>query len=153
MYKKLLEIKKEIGTVKKDSVNPFLKNKYVDINSLLEQITPLFDKYGLGLFQPLSNIDGRPALRTIVTDNDKEIINDVITLPDLQDSQKMGGAITYYRRYSILSLLGLGAEDDDGNTASSKSDTSEKTGYVKVADRKAYEKKNRKAFENGESAF
>jgi hypothetical protein len=134
MYKKLLEIQKEIGTVKKDSVNPFLKNKYVDINSLLEQVKPLFDKYGLGLFQPLSNVNGRPALRTIVTDNDKEIINDVITLPDLQDSQKMGGAITYYRRYSILSLLGLGAEDDDGNYASKPTIKEKAKQAVKVAE-------------------
>jgi hypothetical protein len=32
----------------------------------------------------------------------------------------MGSAITYYRRYSLQSLLALQAEDDDGNLASKK---------------------------------
>jgi hypothetical protein len=39
-----------------------------------------------------------------------------MVLPNLQDPQKLGSAITYYRRY-IYSLLGLQAEDD-GNKAS-----------------------------------
>ena len=29
----------------------------------------------------------------------------------------MGSAITYYRRYTLQSLLGLSADDDDGNMA------------------------------------
>jgi hypothetical protein len=36
----------------------------------------------------------------------------------LNDPQKMGSMITYYRRYTLQSLLGLQAEDDDGNAAS-----------------------------------
>ena len=39
-------------------------------------------------------------------------------LPNLQDPQKLGSAITYFRRYTLQSLLGLQAEDDDGNKAS-----------------------------------
>ena len=42
-------------------------------------------------------------------------------LPDIQDPQKLGSCITYYRRYTLASLLGLQAEDDDGNAASGKS--------------------------------
>ena len=38
-----------------------------------------------------------------------------IDLPNIQDPQKLGSAITYYRRYTLQSLLGLQAEDDDGN--------------------------------------
>jgi hypothetical protein len=40
-----------------------------------------------------------------------------MSLPNIQDPQKLGSAITYYRRYTLQSLLGLQAEDDDGNTA------------------------------------
>jgi hypothetical protein len=39
-------------------------------------------------------------------------------LPSIQDPQKIGSAITYYRRYTLQSLLSLKAEDDDGNLAS-----------------------------------
>jgi len=39
-----------------------------------------------------------------------------IYLPDNVEPQKMGSAITYYRRYSLQSMLLLEAEDDDGNS-------------------------------------
>ena len=41
-------------------------------------------------------------------------------LPPLTDPQKIGSAITYYRRYTLQSLLGIQAEDDDANKASGK---------------------------------
>ena len=34
------------------------------------------------------------------------------------DMQQLGGAITYAKRYSLVSLFGLSEEDDDGNKAS-----------------------------------
>ncbi len=39
-------------------------------------------------------------------------------MPDISEPQKVGSAITYYSRYTLQSLLGLQAEDDDANTAS-----------------------------------
>ena len=35
-----------------------------------------------------------------------------------QDAQAVGSAITYLRRYSLQSIMGLPVEDDDGNAAS-----------------------------------
>ena len=43
-----------------------------------------------------------------------------IQLTQFNDPQKLGSAITYYRRYTLQSLLGLQAEDDDANKASTK---------------------------------
>ena len=53
------------------------------------------------------------------TESEGRIVSS-IPLPEIQDPQKIGGAITYYRRYALVSLLGLQAEDDDGNTASGR---------------------------------
>ena len=117
---KLLDFQKQVEAIKKDATNPFFKSNYFDINSLLSAIKPTLNELGLVILQPLTHIDGKPALRTIVLDGDKELVNDLIVLPDLQDPQKMGSAITYYRRYSLQSLLGLQAEDDDANKASGK---------------------------------
>ena len=36
------------------------------------------------------------------------------------DAQKKGSEITYYRRYTLTSLLGLQAEDDDGKRCKTK---------------------------------
>jgi len=116
---KILKIQTEIGKLSKDKTNPFFKSSYFDVNQIIEQLMPLLDKYKLTVVQPLDNIDGKPALRTIVHDLDVEasIINYIIPLPENPDSQKMGSAITYYRRYALQSLFLLQAEDDDGNKA------------------------------------
>ena len=41
-----------------------------------------------------------------------------LELPKLSDPQKLGSCITYYRRYTLASLLALQAVDDDANMAS-----------------------------------
>ena len=38
-----------------------------------------------------------------------------LKLPEMNDPQKLGSCITYYRRYTLASLLGLQAVDDDAN--------------------------------------
>lgn len=117
---KILKIQSEIGVLSKTETNPFFKSKYLDINGLLEQLLPLLEKYKLCVVQPLTYCGEKPALCTHIYDveKDENILRDYIPLPDLQDPQKMGSAITYYRRYALQSLFLLRAEDDDANHAS-----------------------------------
>jgi hypothetical protein len=114
IYKKLFEAKKEIGKISKDSTNPFFKSKYFDINSLLEHVEPILQKHDLLLLQPI--LSGKVTTRIVDIESDSYVISK-IQLPTIQDPQKLGSAITYYRRYTLQSLLGLQAEDDDANTA------------------------------------
>lgn len=121
MYKKLLEVQKEIGAISKDSENPFFHSKYFDINKLLEVVKPVLSAHGLVLLQPLSNIEGKSTIKTILVEAETgETLSNETFLTENPDPQKMGSAITYYRRYSLQSLLGLQAEDDDANKASEK---------------------------------
>jgi hypothetical protein len=115
IYKKLLLVKKELSAVKKDLKNPFYKNNYADINSYLEAVEPVLDKHGLLLLQPLLN--DRVFTKIYDPESETEVTSSV-ALPDISDPQKLGGAITYYRRYTLGSLLAMQAEDDDGNSAS-----------------------------------
>ena len=124
---KILKIQSEIGVLAKTETNPFFKSKYFDVNSLIAQLLPLLEKHGLTVIQPLTFISCwepgvgsrgvHPALKTMVFDGDKKVIDEAIPLPDIQDPQKMGSAITYYRRYALQSLFLLQAEDDDGEKA------------------------------------
>ncbi len=119
IYKKLFEAKKEIGKISKDSKNPFFKSKYFDVNSLLEHVEPILQKNGLLILQPITN----NKVTTEIIDVDGQdgevcIVSSEIQLPNITDPQKLGSAITYYRRYTLQSLLGLQADDDDGNLAS-----------------------------------
>lgn len=117
---KIFNIQQKIGTLVKDQTNPYFKSKYLDINSLLDQLMPLLKEEKLVVVQPLVVIEGKSALTTAVIDGDKVLINSSILLPDIQDPQKMGSAITYYRRYALQSLFLLRAEDDDANLGSGK---------------------------------
>ena len=117
---KLLKIQTEIGKLSKDKANPFFNSSYFDINQIIEQLLPLLEKYGITVLQPLSNVEGRPALATLIYDGDKLLSETLVTLPDLDNPQKLGSAVTYYRRYSLTALFLLQADDDDGNKASKK---------------------------------
>ena len=122
---KLLEFQKKVGAIKKDSQNPHFKNRYFDINTLIDTIKPILNELGLTINQPIKTIDGKNVLLTLVKDGDRIIANSEIILPDLQDPQKLGSALTYYRRYSLQSLLFLEAEDDDAQMASQPQQTNQ----------------------------
>ena len=133
---KILRIQSEIGAIVKTEDNPYYKSKYVDVNGVLEQLIPLLEKHKVTVMQPLANMEGKPALQTIVWDaeNGKEIIQGTIPLPTTifekgkdkepverpLTSQEFGSAITYFRRYALQSIFLLRSEDDDANLSSNK---------------------------------
>ena len=118
IYKKLLKVQQEVGAVSKDATNPFFKSKYFDINGLIQHVEPILSMHGLVLLQPIQ--DGKQY--SIITDCESgESVSSYLELPILNDPQKLGSAVTYYRRYTLCSLLALQAEDDDANIASKES--------------------------------
>lgn len=124
IYKKLFEAKKEIGKISKDSTNPFYKSKYFDINQLLEHVEPILHKHGLMILQPVFDDNIRTQIIEVETG---EKIESMMSLIANVDPQKRGSEITYYRRYTLGSLLALQAEDDDAN-ATTKTPSQPKEG-------------------------
>ena len=117
---KLLEVQKEVAPIVKDSDNPYYKSKYFDINKLLEVVKPTLTKYNLVVLQPLTHIAVGdrivPAITTTLIDADSgDKITSTTPITEVSDAQKMGASVTYWRRYSLVSLLSLGAEDQDAN--------------------------------------
>jgi hypothetical protein len=117
IYQKLAAAKAEIGAISKDSTNPFFKSKYFDINDLLNHVEPILQKHGLLVLQP---INGDGVTTCIVEVDGDGAEQSFLPLPESNDPQKLGSAITYYRRYTLASLLALQAVDDDGNSAKPK---------------------------------
>ena len=117
LNEKLYDLQQEIGVISKDTSNPFYKSKYFDVNSLIKQLQPLLKKNRLLLLQPIE--DNCVTSKIICIDSNLGTQSS-IPLPDINDPQKLGSAITYYRRYTLASLLGLQADDDDANLASGK---------------------------------
>lgn len=118
---KLFEVQKELEPVTKNKNNPFFKSKYADINAFIEMVRPILLKHRLVLLQPLSTTEnGVPAITTMLLDCEtgEKIQDTTPIITNEQDPQKMGSAITYYRRYALQSFLFIQAEDDDANKAS-----------------------------------
>lgn len=136
ILKALSEVKKEMGALVKNNSNPFYKSKYFDINQLLEHTEPILEKNGLIVLQPIRE---KKVYSEIYHIESGEKMDSFLELPNLQDPQKIGSAVTYYRRYTLGSLLGVQAEDDDANNASGNNpkgnEKTEPTQWLNILDK------------------
>lgn len=127
IHKKLLDFQKKCEAIKKDGKNTFFKkadgkaSTYATLGNIISEIKPILNELGLVLNQPI--IGGEVI--TVITDSETgQEIKSGIMLPNNLDAQKIGSAITYFRRYTLSSLLSLEIdEDDDGNAASKATNT------------------------------
>ncbi len=118
----LLAAQAEAPKIQKDGLNPHFKSKYMSLDTIIGEVGPVLSKNGLiWVTLPCRDDKGEPALRyRIIHADSKEELGDTIPLLlSKSDPQGQGSAITYARRYSLVAVLNLVAdEDDDGNSAS-----------------------------------
>lgn len=112
---------KDFPLVKKTDANPFFKSKYAGLPSILEVVLPVLHKNGLYLTQSPVTDGDRIGIKTMIlhTESDESLEGTFTVNLAKNDPQGAGSAITYCRRYALVSMLGLNVdEDDDGNHAS-----------------------------------
>lgn len=116
----LLAAQMEMGSAKKDSANPFFKSKYADLNAIREACMPSLNKHGIVVLQPIVTFEGKNYVKTLLLHESGESIEGLteIIYSKVNDAQAQGSGITYARRYGLQSLVNVGADDDDGNKAS-----------------------------------
>ena len=117
----LSKAQKAIKPAIKDSQNPFFKSSYADLTSIWDAIREPFAENELSVVQsPTLLEDGRLVLISLLMHSSGQYIRSVYPIkPVKDDPQGVGSALTYARRYSLQSLAGVCAEeDDDGNAAS-----------------------------------
>lgn len=126
IHKKLLEFQKLGVTIKKGKRNPHFKNTYANLNEVLDKVKEPLNDLGIIIVQvPL--VDG---LRTTLVDTeDDTFIEGFLPFMGAINPQQIGSNLTYYRRYSLVTMLGLEDEDDDGNKASEKSNSGQGMSY------------------------
>ena len=110
----------EAPVIVKDSVNPHFKSKFASLDAIMAAVRPVLTKHGLAISQhPTALESGMPALRTILLHTSGDKYQDIMPLAvDKPGPQALGSALTYARRYAVLAVLGLVAdEDDDANAA------------------------------------
>jgi hypothetical protein len=117
LQKALIKAHAELLLCPMDSVNPAFKSKYASLESVLTAIKPVLAKHGLAVLQmPLE--DGK--LRNVVIHEAGGRFVWTSRVPSKGDRpHDIGSALTYARRYSLVSLFGIvGDPDDDGNASS-----------------------------------
>ena len=115
----------EATGLQKDKINPAFRSKYLSLDALHEQVMPLLNKHGLVWttapnFQAHGGtIEPNLSYRLIHAASGEETSGTLPLILGKRDMQGLGSAVTYARRYALMSVLGLVAdEDDDGNAAS-----------------------------------
>lgn len=124
IYKKLFQVRKEVGNITKNQKNPFYNNNYADLNQIIDHINPILNKYDLLLLQPLND---NKVFTNIIDIKSEKQVQSSLDLPNDLSPQKIGSAISYYRRYTLLSLLSLLSEDDDGNLTDKRPEINQET--------------------------
>ena len=94
--------------------------KYADLGDIAAKVRPLLNKHGVIFSQALGIVNGRRVLQTTICHAESgDTDTSTVLLPDTENMQELGSAITYARRYGLIAHLGLVAEDDDDGARSS----------------------------------
>lgn len=108
----------EMGVALKDATNPHFKSKYADLASVLDACRPALSKHGLAVLQLPEVGDGRLVVTTVLVHKSGQQIRTSLGTKLAQDTpQAIGSAITYLRRYSLMAVVGIAPDDDDGEAA------------------------------------
>lgn len=116
----LIKAKKAFSPALKDKTNPAFRSKYADLGACLEAVNDALLDNGIALFQEtFEDQGGGVTVQTVLLHESGETIHSgKLHLPATkQDAQGYGSALTYARRYSLMSVCGIAPEDDDGNAA------------------------------------
>jgi hypothetical protein len=109
----------EIEAATKASNNPHFKSKYADLGAVIDAVKPALIKNKLFFTQhPQPNPDGVSVETFIHHASGESLSLGTLFVPaNKRDAQGFGSALTYARRYALMTAFGVPAEDDDGHDA------------------------------------
>lgn len=91
---------------------------YATLDVVLDACRPALNANGLALVQPFSAAGDECEVRTLLVHSSGAYIELQYRFLKPGRIQELGSVLTYVRRYSVASLLGVSSEeDDDGNAA------------------------------------
>ena len=104
-----------------DATNPFLKSKYATLGAVIQASRPILAKHKLSLVQfPISDATSI-GVESILTHESGEFVSERILIPLSEEKgkskvQSAGSTLTYLRRYSWASILGMYSDEDTDAT-------------------------------------
>jgi hypothetical protein len=98
------------------------KYTYADLADVIDCYRDELSDNGLAVTQTMRVQDGHMVLITSLLHATGQWIASEYPLQNYDRPQEQGSAITYARRYSVTSLLGIAAEDDDDGQAAQQAE-------------------------------
>lgn len=120
LYEAMSKAQAEIKGAVKNGTNPHFRSAYSTLEDVWEACREPLTKNGLCVIQPMRIMeDGRMVLDTIVghASGEEKVSSAYIPLAEKATPQAIGSAITYFRRYMLMSVVGICPTDDDGEAA------------------------------------
>lgn len=117
----IVKLQAKVKAMEKTAKNDHFKNTYAPLDEVMDKALPLLAEQKLALMQWPITVGQEHFLHTVLLhDSGTSMQSDIKLLLTKQDPQGLGSALTYTRRQTVMSILGLSAkdEDDDGNKAS-----------------------------------
>lgn len=116
----LVKARRAFGPALKDKSNPAFRSKYADLGACIEAVDDALLAQGIALTQETSEDSTGVTVETVLHHESGESMRfGKLHVPAAkQDPQGYGSALTYARRYSLMTACGIAPEDDDGNAAS-----------------------------------
>ena len=125
--KALCKFIQEVGTIEEKANAQF--GKFADLSSVLSVVNPVLARNGLVVIHTTEILEGRNVLVTNLMHVSGEIVASKYLLPLIKETRgnpihAEGGALTYFRRYCELGILGqnAGIPDNDGDFANPTAD-------------------------------
>jgi hypothetical protein len=112
-----VKAKREFSPALKDKTNPAFRSKYADLGACLEAVNDALLNNGIAVYQETHEAGSGVTVETVLLHESGEHLRcGKLHVPaSKQDPQGYGSALTYARRYSLMTACGIAPEDDDGN--------------------------------------
>lgn len=116
----LVKAQREFGPALKTHTNPAFRSKYADLSACIEAVIDALNNHGIYLAQPTSESEKGVTVETVFLHESGELFSSgkLFVPASKNDPQGYGSALTYARRYSLMTACGIAPEDDDGIAAS-----------------------------------
>lgn len=124
----MLQAQQSITHAVKSGKNPRFNSAYADLGDVIGAIKEPLNAAGLAFMQAVGVVDGNPVVETMLVHTSGEWISTIapVYCARPNDPQAFGSGVTYTKRYSLQSIVGLPTEDDDANNAMPNSKTEPK---------------------------
>lgn len=107
----------QIEDAAKTVKNDFYKSKYADLASVRAAVRQPFADNGLSVVQFPRTVPGGVEVETMLLHSSGEFMAETLFMPVKHEPHPIGSGISYARRYALMSIANLAADDDDGNAA------------------------------------